>query len=105
MPTATIAGVDVAVNDEGFLTDHTQWTKEIAATIAKEEGIDELADGHWKVIEFLQKYFKENESMPTIRRVNKVGGIPTKEFYALFPGGPLKKASKIAGLPKPASCV
>ena len=105
MASKDCAGVAIDVNDEGFLTDHTQWTKEIAETIAQEEEIGELTDGHWKVIDFLQKYYKENDSMPTIRKVNKVGGIPTKEFYQLFPGGPLKKASKIAGLPKPASCV
>ena len=105
MPEKTYAGVSVQVNDEGFFLDHTAWKKEMAAEIAKEEGIEDFGDGHWKVIEFLQKYHAENGSKPTIRRVNKLGGIPTKELYSLFPGGPLKKSSKVAGLPKPASCV
>ncbi|MCK5201316.1 MAG: TusE/DsrC/DsvC family sulfur relay protein [Spirochaetales bacterium] len=100
-----IAGKTVQVNDEGYLTDSSEWNKEIATTIAVEEGIGELSDGHWKVIDFLQKDYEEKGSMPSLRRVTKAGGVPTKDLYALFPGGPLKKSSKIAGLKKPASCV
>ena len=99
------AGVSVDVNEEGYLTDSSQWSKKIAEAIAKEEGIADLTDGHWNVIEFLRKDAEGKESSPTIRRLKKVGGIDTKLLYELFPGGPLKKATRIAGLPKPASCV
>jgi tRNA 2-thiouridine synthesizing protein E len=105
MPKKEIAGVSVDVNEEGYLTDPAQWNRDIAGAIAKVEGIEVLNDFHWKVIEFIQKDFQEKGVLPTIRRVKKVGGIPTKEFYAHFPDGPLKKAAKIAGLPKPQSCV
>ncbi|MDD5540487.1 MAG: TusE/DsrC/DsvC family sulfur relay protein [Candidatus Marinimicrobia bacterium] len=104
MATKILASVNVDVNEEGYLNDNSQWNKEIAAAIAKEEGIAELTAEHWKVIEFLQTDYKEKGALPTIRRIN-VACVPTKEFYTLFPGGPLKKAAKIAGLPKPASCV
>jgi tRNA 2-thiouridine synthesizing protein E len=57
------------------------------------------------VINFLRQDYKEKGTMPTIRRVKNAGGIPTKELYDLFPGGPLKKSSFVAGLPKPASCI
>ncbi|WP_339063048.1 TusE/DsrC/DsvC family sulfur relay protein [Tepidibacillus marianensis] len=100
-----IAGFQVDVNEEGYLTNSAQWNKEIAAKIASELGIESLTEGHWKVIEFLQNDFKANGKLPTIRRVNKVGGISTKDLYALFPEGPLMKAAKVAGLSKPASCV
>jgi len=100
-----IAGKTVQVNDDGYLTDSSEWNKDIAAAIAVEEGIGELSEGHWKVIDFLQKDFAEKGTMPSLRRMTKAGGVPTKELYALFPGGPLKKSSKIAGLKKPASCV
>ncbi len=100
-----IAGKTVQVNDDGYLTDFSEWNKDIAAAIAVEEGIGELSEGHWKVIDFLQKDFAEKGTMPSLRRMTKAGGVPTKELYALFPGGPLKKSSKIAGLKKPASCV
>jgi tRNA 2-thiouridine synthesizing protein E len=104
MPTAEIAGATVDVNEEGYMTDPGQWTREIGAAIAAEMGI-EMTDAHWKVIEFLQKDYAEKGTMPTIRRVKNAGGIPTKELYALYPDGPLKKSSKIAGLPKPESCI
>lgn len=99
-----IAGVNVNVTEEGYLTDPSQWTKEIAIEVAKELEI-ELSDAHWDVINYLQKEFKETGKVPTIRRMKKVGGIDTKVLYSLFPEGPVVKATKIAGLSKPASCV
>ncbi len=105
MPSTEIAGVAVDVNEEGYMTDPNQWNREIGAAIAADLGITEMTDGHWKVVEFLRKDYAEQGQMPTIRRVKNAGGIPTKELYELYPGGPLKKSSKIAGLPKPASCI
>lgn len=99
-----IAGFTVSVTEEGYLTNQEQWNKEIALEIAKELEI-ELTSDHWKVIDFLQNDTKETGKTPTIRRIKKVGGIDTKALYQLFPEGPLVKATKIAGLPKPVSCV
>jgi tRNA 2-thiouridine synthesizing protein E len=95
----------VDVDPEGFLTDFSQWTREVAAAIAKEEGLAELTPAHWKVIEFMQKEFKENGQVPSVRKLNKSGVVSTKELYDLFPGGPAKKAAKIAGMKKPEGCV
>jgi len=105
MPKETIAGKTVDVTEEGYLTDPSQWTREIAAEIAKKEGIGELTEGHWKIIEYLQSRFKADGALPTIRALKNSGAVPVKDLYDLFPGGPLKKASKIAGLKKPESCV
>ena len=99
-----IAGVTIDVNDEGYMTNHAQWNRDVAAALAKEEGID-LTEGRWKVLDFIDKDFKEKSAVPGMRRMNKVGGIETKELYSLFPNGPIKKATKIAGYPKPVSCV
>ena len=99
-----IAGVTIDVDDEGYMTNHAQWNRDVAAALAKEEGID-LTEGHWKVLDFIDKDFKEKSAVPGMRRMNKVGGIETKELYSLFPNGPIKKATKIAGYPKPVSCV
>jgi TusE/DsrC/DsvC family sulfur relay protein len=87
------------------LTDPSQWTREIAAEIARQEGIAVLTENHWKVLDYLQKETRETGVMPTIRKLKATGVMPTKELYELFPEGPLKKAAKIAGLAKPASCV
>ncbi len=96
-------GKSVDVNEEGYLTDVSQWDKEIAKAIAAEEEI-ELTDRHWEVIDYLQDQYKQEIAL-SIRRIKKSGVVDIKEFYALFPKGPLKKATKIAGIPKPASCV
>ncbi|MFO7828117.1 MAG: TusE/DsrC/DsvC family sulfur relay protein [Bacteroidales bacterium] len=101
MAQKTIAGVTLEVTDEGYLQDPSQWNEEIAKEIAKEEGI-ELTDKHFEVIKFI----RENaDSGLTIRKVGKSGIVDIKGLYQLFPGGPLKISSKIAGIPKPTSCV
>ncbi|TLX77583.1 TusE/DsrC/DsvC family sulfur relay protein [Labilibacter sediminis] len=93
----------VDVNDEGYLTDASQWNKDVANAIAKEIGI-ELTDKHFEVLEYLRQKHTEGEVL-TIRKVGKSGIVDIKGLYKLFPGGPLKYSSKIAGIPKPASCV
>ncbi|MFH0755933.1 MAG: TusE/DsrC/DsvC family sulfur relay protein [Bacteroidota bacterium] len=103
MAQKTIAGKSIEVNDEGYMTDPSQWSKEIAAEMAKEEGI-ELTEKHFEVIEFLREASEKGETL-TIRRVGKSGITDIKGLYQLFPGGPLKLSSKYAGIPKPASCV
>lgn len=103
MSERTYAGVIVKCNEEGYLEDFGQWSKDLATAIAKEESI-ELGAKHWEVLEYLQDQHK-NEIPITIRKVGKSGVVDIKEFYALFPDGPLKKASRIAGIPKPVSCI
>jgi tRNA 2-thiouridine synthesizing protein E len=103
MATKTYAGVNVEVNDEGYMTDSSQWTKEIAMEIAKQEGI-ELTDKHFAVLEFIRNKSAEGATL-TIRGINKSGVIDAKSFYQMFPGAPLKKSTKIAGVPKPESCI
>ena len=99
----TLAEVKVNVNEEGYLTDFNQWTKEIGDEIAKEQEI-EMTDKNWEVIDYIQDKFKNEEAL-SIRGIKKSGVINIKEFYQLFPGGPLKKATMIAGIPKPKSCI
>ena len=103
MAQKTVAGQSIEVNDEGYMTDASQWSKEIAAELAKEDGI-ELTDKHYEVLEFLRETTEKGDTL-TIRRVGKSGIIDIKGLYGLFPGGPLKLSSKFAGIPKPASCI
>lgn len=104
MPTKTLAGTPVDTDDEGYLVNHSQWNKDVAAALAAEEGIT-LTDRHWEVINFIDADFKERGAVPGLRRMNKVGKIPIKVLYALFPDGPIKKAARIGGYPKPVYCV
>ena len=103
MAQKTYAGIVVEVNDEGYFTDPAQWKKEMAMEIAKEEGI-ELTDLHFTILEYLRKRYANGEAL-SIRGINKSGIVDVKTFYQLFPGAPLKKSTKIAGIPKPQSCV
>jgi TusE/DsrC/DsvC family sulfur relay protein len=106
MTTKTIAGKTVQVNDEGFLTNSAEWTKEIAVEMAKEEGLGELTADHWKVIDFSrQNAASSGGASPTLRTITTGCNISTKELFALFPKGPAKKVAKIAGLGKPEGCV
>ena len=100
----TIAGTEVDVNEEGYLTDMSQWNEAIAAAIAVEEGIGALTEAHMKVVQYLREQQSKGAAL-TIRSMGKSGVVTTKELYDLFPGGPLKKSSKIAGIPKPVGCI
>lgn len=95
--------MSVDKNEEGYLTDASQWDKSVAEEIAKELNIN-LTEEHWKVIEYLREQHDEGVEM-TIRKVGKSGIVDIKGLYELFPGGPLKNSSKIAGLPRPTSCM
>ena len=99
----TIAGFTVSVNEEGYLTDMDQWNTDIAKELAKETDI-ELSPRHFEVLDYLRNQQK-NDAALTIRGVGKSGVVDIKEFYALFPKGPLKISSKYAGIPKPKSCI
>ena len=105
MSTLTYAGTAVDVDAEGFLTDPQQWNEEIAAGIAAGNGLDQLTDRHWLVINFMRDTYLESGSAPSIRTLGKASGVPIKELYQLFPKGPAKLAAKIAGIPKPRGCI
>ncbi|WP_346855371.1 TusE/DsrC/DsvC family sulfur relay protein [uncultured Draconibacterium sp.] len=103
MAEKTFAGKTVEVNEEGYLLNKDDWNKDLAAEMAKEDGI-ELTDKHYEVLEYLREKSAAGESL-TIRKVGKSGITDIKGLYQLFPGGPLKLSSKYAGIAKPASCV
>ena len=98
-----VANHEIEVNDEGYLLNFEEWSKEIAIELAKENGI-EMTEKHWEVIDYLQEKHRNEEAL-SVRGIKKSGVINIKEFYALFPGGPLKKSTLIAGIPKPKSCI
>ena len=97
--------LNVHFDAEGFMTDANEWTPEIADILAQEEGIDELTDRHWVVINFVRDEHAKTGQSPTLRAIGKRSGVNTKELYALFPKGPAKKVARIAGLGKPKGCI
>ena len=104
MPTTVIAGHEIQVNDEGFLTDPTQWSEDLATNLAALIG-QPLTDAHWTLIRFLRADHKVTGETATLRRISTQTGVPIKELFTLFPGKPAKKLSYVAGLPKPKGCV
>ena len=98
-----IAGKSVQVNEEGYLTNFNEWNKEIGEALALEAQVA-LTPKPWELINYIQTEVK-NESPLSIRKIGKSGVVDIKDFYALFPNAPLKTATKIAGVPKPASCI
>ena len=105
MSTKEFAGKTIQVNDEGFMTDPSEWDKDVAVAIASEEGIADLTDDHWTVIEYCRQVGVESGTAPTLRNITKGAGVPTKQLFGLFPKGPAKKVAKISGLGKPEGCV
>lgn len=103
MAVKTIAGAQVNVSEEGYLEDMSQWNEDIAKEIASEVNI-ELTDKHFEVLNYLREKTTAGESL-SIRSVGKSGITDVKGLYKLFPKGPLKFSSKIAGIPKPSSCI
>ena len=98
-----IAGKMIELDDNGYFTNPDQWSKEVAAAYATENG-DVLEDKHFEVLEYIRTKVKEGSTL-TIRSIGKSGIVDIKGFYKLFPGAPLKKATKYAGVAKPSSCV
>jgi len=105
MTTQTIINKPVEFDAEGFMTNYKDWNLDIARVLAAEEGIPELTDRHIVVLNFMRQEFEAKGDGPSIRKLTKESGVPTKELYALFPGGPAKKAARIAGIKKPHGCI
>jgi tRNA 2-thiouridine synthesizing protein E len=98
-----LAGHCIRCNNQGYLVDLDEWLRVVGLEIAKEEEI-EMTEKHWEVIEWLRDQCRKEVAL-TVRKVGKSGVVDIKGFYQLFPKGPLKTSSKIAGIPKPVSCI
>jgi dissimilatory sulfite reductase related protein len=98
-------GKSFEVDDDGFITNFDSWCPEWVDYVKNSEGISDLTDEHWKVIQVLQDYYKEHGTAPMVRVLTRVTGFKLKHVYDLFPSGPGKGACKMAGLPRPTGCV
>lgn len=106
-----VNGVEIATDKDGYLLDSTQWNEEVACAIAQLEQL-ELTEAHWEVINFVRDFYQEYNTSPAIRMLvkamaEKLGAEKGNSRYlqCLFPDGPAKQATKLAGLPKPAKCL
>ena len=104
-------GVTIEADEEGYISDVSLWNQELAGMIAESENI-EMNDDHWVVVNFLRNFYEEYQIEPAARiltrAIKRTLGPEkgnSKYLYELFPCGPIRQASKIAGLPKPTSCI
>ncbi|MCK5523464.1 MAG: TusE/DsrC/DsvC family sulfur relay protein [Thiomargarita sp.] len=111
MATIEVNGKAVELDEEGYLTQLSDWSEEAAAILAGQDDI-ELSDSHWEVIKFLRDYYDEYQIAPAVRVLTKAIGKKlgkdkgnSKYLYELFPYGPAKQACRFAGLPKPTGCI
>lgn len=102
---------EYATDSQGYLLDHTLWSESLANYIAQEEALS-LTEEHWQVIHFVREFYLQYNTSPAIRALVKAlekkygkEKISSRYLYRLFPNGPAKQATKIAGLPKPARCI
>ncbi len=105
MSKEVLGGIEIEVDEDGFIQEPDKWNEKIAEDLAKIEEAFPMTDDHWKVVNYLRDYYLEFESAPAIRMMTKKTGFDLKYIYQLFPGGPAKGACKVAGLPKPTGCV
>jgi len=100
-----IEGRVFEVDGDGFLTQPEIWDRDVAELFAKYDGIDELNEKHWSVINLIRSNWEEKGTAPMIRTLCQETGLRLREIYDLFPLGPARGACRVAGLPKPDGCV
>ena len=109
--TIELNSTQINLDTQGYLTNINDWNEDVAHIIAAKEQI-ELSNAHWEVIHFVRSFYLEYKTSPAIRILVKAISQAlgeekgnSKYLYRLFPKGPAKQATKIAGLPKPAKCI
>lgn len=105
MAKVTLGGIEIDVDEDGFIQEPDKWNEAVAEDIARTEDAYPMNEEAWKLVRYLRQYYLDFEIAPPIRMVVKQTGLDLKRIYQLFPGGPAKGACKVAGLPKPTGCV
>lgn len=101
----------IDTDKEGYLLNISDWNEDLAVVIAQTDDIA-LSKDHWQVVIFVRNFYLEYKTSPAIRALIKAlkqefgeEKANSRYLYRLFPKGPAKQATKIAGLPKPARCI
>jgi len=105
MPKTVLGGVDIEVDEDGFIQEPEKWNHAMAEDLAKEENAHPLSEDHWKVINYLRDFYLKSKIAPPVRMLCKHTGFKLSYINKLFPSGPAKGACKVAGLSKPTGCM
>lgn len=87
------------LDEDGLVSHFSFWTADLARDLAREEGIAELGERHWKLINALRSEFERLASISSMRNVCQQAGIDRSEVNTLF--GYCLVAWRVAGLPNP----
>lgn len=99
-----IGGREIVFDGEGFFNDFADWSEEACLALAKEAGLADLTERHWRVVRFFREFYGSNGRAPLNSQLRKGTAISLLELEALFPGGIRNGARRLAGLPNPKSC-
>ena len=105
MADLVVGDLTVEVDEDGFIQEPEKWNEAVAKALAETEGVADMTDEHWHLVNYLRDYYAKFGIAPMIRKLCKETGFPLKKVYELFPSGPAKGACKVAGLAKPTGCV
>ncbi|HPD64236.1 MAG TPA: TusE/DsrC/DsvC family sulfur relay protein [Bacteroidia bacterium] len=105
MPQIEIEGKVFEVDGDGFLTTPDIWNEDVARLFARYDGIEEMSEKHWAIVNIIRKHYEEKGMAPMVRLICQETGLKLREIYELFPLGPARGACRVAGLPKPDGCV
>ncbi|CAM5195435.1 TusE/DsrC/DsvC family sulfur relay protein [Alishewanella longhuensis] len=101
----------LALDKHGYLLNLAEWEPAVAERFAELENI-QLSDALWEVIRFVREFYQEFNTSPAVRMLVKAMAAKfgpekgnSKYLFMLFPEGPAKQATRLAGLPKPAKCL
>ncbi len=104
-------GQEIATDTHGYLVNSHEWCEDMVPLLAESENIL-LTEDHWQIIRFVREFYLEFNTSPAIRMLVKAVSQKLGEekgnsryLYRLFPKGPAKQATKLAGLPKPVNCI
>lgn len=95
---------EIAFDEEGFLVNPEFWSEQLAQVLARDDGLLELGEIHWRVIRFLRDYYFTNGKSPLNSELKKGTGLTLGEIEASFPNGIRRGARRVAGLPNPRGC-
>ncbi len=100
----TLAGKQILFDDEGFFNEFDDWSEEGFLQLAREAGVAEVTERHWRVIRFFREYYAYNGRAPLNNQLRKGTELSLLELEGLFPGGIKFGARRLAGLPNPKTC-
>jgi len=93
------------LDNDGFLNEISNWNREMAHELARRNDLGPLTEDHWRIIDFVRKYYREHGEGPPIVKIGMATGMASRQICDLFPCGVARGAYRLAGLPRPSGCL